>query len=164
MAGLLLEKPDILLLDEPTNHLDMETVQWLEGYLRNYDRAVVMVSHDRFFLDRTAQIVYELEDRKLTKYPEIIQPTERRNERITSFRKRPISASREEIARQEELIRRFKNKPAKASFARSRKDVRAHGTGGSAQRGYGTHFTGEILPAVPGSKWVLEAEHLKIEL
>lgn len=49
MAGLLLEKPDILLLDEPTNHLDMETVQWLEGYLRNYDRAVVMVSHDRFF-------------------------------------------------------------------------------------------------------------------
>ena len=58
LMRLLMEKPDILLLDEPTNHLDMETVEWLEHYMRQYPKAVVMVSHDRFFLDRTADVVY----------------------------------------------------------------------------------------------------------
>ena len=64
MVRLLLEKPDILLLDEPTNHLDMESVRWLENYLQNYSGAVVMVSHDRYFIDETAEIVYELTDKK----------------------------------------------------------------------------------------------------
>ena len=59
MIRLLLLKPDLLLLDEPTNHLDVETVEWLEDYLRSYPGAVVMVSHDRFFLDRTADTVWE---------------------------------------------------------------------------------------------------------
>ena len=68
LIRLLLDKPDILLLDEPTNHLDLETVRWLEQYMRRYPGAVVMVSHDRFFLDRTADVIYELEDRKLTRY------------------------------------------------------------------------------------------------
>ena len=65
---LFLEKPDILLLDEPTNHLDMEALEWLEENIRSYEKAVVMVSHDRFFLDQTAQIVYELSRGKLTRY------------------------------------------------------------------------------------------------
>ena len=68
MVRLLLEKPDILLLDEPTNHLDMESVRWLENYLQNYSGAVVMVSHDRYFIDETAEIVYELTDKKLVRY------------------------------------------------------------------------------------------------
>ena len=163
MAGLLLEKPDILLLDEPTNHLDMETVQWLEGYLRNYDRAVVMVSHDRFFLDRTAQIVYELEDRKLTKYPGNYTAYREKKRKDYELQKKAYIRQQEEIARQEELIRRFKNKPAKASFARSRKKMLERMERVEAPREDTAHiFTGEILPAVPGSKWVLEAEHLKI--
>lgn len=66
LIRLLLEKPDILLLDEPTNHLDMETVEWLETYLKSYSNAVIMVSHDRFFLDQVAEIVYELEDKKIS--------------------------------------------------------------------------------------------------
>ena len=69
LISLLLDHPDLLLLDEPTNHLDVHTVEWLEQYLKTYDRAVVMVSHDRFFLDETAEIVYELEAGKLTRYP-----------------------------------------------------------------------------------------------
>ena len=69
LIRLLLEKPDILILDEPTNHLDIETTEWLEQYLKQYEKAVVMVSHDRFFLDRTAEVVYELEDGHLTRYP-----------------------------------------------------------------------------------------------
>lgn len=163
LAGLLLEKPDILLLDEPTNHLDMETVQWLEGYLRNYDRAVVMVSHDRFFLDRTAQIVYELEDRKLTKYPGNYTVYREKKRKDYELQKKAYIRQQEEIARQEELIRRFKNKPAKASFARSRKKMLERMERVEAPREDTAHiFTGEILPAVPGSKWVLEAEHLKI--
>ena len=163
LAGLLLEKPDIFLLDEPTNHLDMETVQWLEGYLRNYDRAVVMVSHDRFFLDRTAQIVYELEDRKLTKYPGNYTAYREKKRKDYELQKKAYIRQQEEIARQEELIRRFKNKPAKASFARSRKKMLERMERVEAPREDTAHiFTGEILPAVPGSKWVLEAEHLKI--
>ena len=163
LAGLLLEKPDILLLDEPTNHLDMETVQWLEGYLRNYDRAVVMVSHDRFFLDRPAQIVYALEDRKLTKYPGNYTAYREKKRKDYELQKKAYIRQQEEIARQEELIRRFKNKPAKASFARSRKKMLERMERVEAPREDTAHiFTGEILPAVPGSKWVLEAEHLKI--
>ena len=68
MIRLLLLKPDLLLLDEPTNHLDVETVEWLEDYLRSYPGAVVMVSHDRFFLDRTADTVWEFQNRKLHRY------------------------------------------------------------------------------------------------
>ncbi|MCD8078315.1 MAG: ATP-binding cassette domain-containing protein, partial [Lachnospiraceae bacterium] len=66
---LLLAKPDVLLLDEPTNHLDIKSVQWLEGYLRDYDRAVVMVSHARYFLDEIADVVYEAEGGTLARYP-----------------------------------------------------------------------------------------------
>ena len=65
---LLLSKPDILLLDEPTNHLDLETIEWLEGYVKNYPKAIVMVSHDRMFLDHTTDVVYELEYGHMTRY------------------------------------------------------------------------------------------------
>jgi len=66
---LLLSKPDILLLDEPTNHLDMSTVEWLEKYLLNYPKAVVIVSHDRMFLDQVVSVVYEIEYKTARRYP-----------------------------------------------------------------------------------------------
>ncbi|MBQ6319120.1 MAG: ABC-F family ATP-binding cassette domain-containing protein, partial [Lachnospiraceae bacterium] len=65
---LLLSKPDILLLDEPTNHLDMRTIEWLEGYLQNYNRALVIVSHDRMFIDRIANVVYEITYGQVTRF------------------------------------------------------------------------------------------------
>ena len=68
LAKLLLQKPDILILDEPTNHLDIDTIEWLEGYLKKYSGAVVIVSHDRFFIDQIATTIYEIEYRKCTKY------------------------------------------------------------------------------------------------
>lgn len=58
---LLLSRPDIMLLDEPTNHLDLPTIEWLEGYLKNYDKSVVIVSHDRMFLDKVIDVTYEIE-------------------------------------------------------------------------------------------------------
>ena len=68
LAKLLLIKPDLLILDEPTNHLDLETLSWLEQYLYSYEGAVIIVSHDRYFLDKIVSIVYELSNQKLTKY------------------------------------------------------------------------------------------------
>lgn len=68
LAKLLLQKPDVLILDEPTNHLDIDTIEWLEGYLKKYSGAVVIVSHDRYFIDQIATTIYEIEYRKCTKY------------------------------------------------------------------------------------------------
>ena len=68
LAKLLLSKPDLLILDEPTNHLDIETLSWLEGYLKGYDGAILIVSHDRYFLDQVVTSVYEVSRTKVTKY------------------------------------------------------------------------------------------------
>ena len=68
MAKLLLSEPDLLILDEPTNHLDMENVAWLENYLSSYNGAIVIVSHDRYFIDKVVNVVYNLEFGKLKKY------------------------------------------------------------------------------------------------
>lgn len=64
-----MSKPDILLLDEPTNHLDVTTIEWLEGYLKSYPKAVVVVSHDRMFLDNVVDVVYEIEYGTARRYP-----------------------------------------------------------------------------------------------
>ena len=69
LGKLLLSKPDILILDEPTNHLDIETLSWLEQYLQGYDGAILIVSHDRYFLDKVVNQVYEISRHQITKYP-----------------------------------------------------------------------------------------------
>src|SRR5690606_23645015 len=68
LGKLLLSKPDLLILDEPTNHLDIDTLSWLEQYLQNYDGAILVVSHDRYFLDKVVNQVYELSRLKIKKY------------------------------------------------------------------------------------------------
>jgi ATP-binding cassette subfamily F protein 3 len=163
LIQLLLKKPDLLLLDEPTNHLDMETASWLEGYLRQYPGAVVMVSHDRFFMDRTAGIVYELEQGKLTRYPGNYTNYREQKRKNYEIQMKSYLRQQEEIERQEELIKRFKNKPSKAAFARSRKKILERMLPVEKPREDMAHiFTGTITPLIPGSKWVFEAEHLKI--
>ena len=163
LIQLLLKKPDLLLLDEPTNHLDMETASWLEGYLRQYPGAVVMVSHDRFFMDRTADIVYELEQGKLTRYPGNYTNYREQKRKNYEIQMKSYLRQQEEIERQEELIKRFKNKPSKAAFARSRKKILERMLPVEKPREDMAHiFTGPITPLIPGSKWVFEAEHLKI--
>ncbi|MCD8125539.1 MAG: ATP-binding cassette domain-containing protein [Lachnospiraceae bacterium] len=160
---LLLAKPDVLLLDEPTNHLDVNSVQWLEGYLREYDRAVVMVSHDRYFLDETADVVYEAEAGRLTRYPG--NYTHYRQEKQLRFQrqKKAYESQQEEIRRLEELVVRFKNKPNKAAFARSRKKILERMVPVEKPREDTARIhTGELTPACPGSRRVMEAEGLKI--
>ncbi len=117
---LLLSKPDILLLDEPTNHLDMSTVAWLEEYLHSYNRAVVIVSHDRMFLDRIANVVYEISYGIVTRFTGnysdyIVQKRERYEKQLKDH-----IAQQKEIKRLTELVERFKNKPSKVAMTRSK--------------------------------------------
>ena len=163
LIRLLLEKPDILILDEPTNHLDIETTEWLEQYLKQYEKAVVMVSHDRFFLDRTAEVVYELEDGHLTRYPGNYTHYKEEKRKNLQIQKKAYEKQQEEIRHLEELIEKFKHKPTKASFARSRKKILERMPKVPKPSDHEEHiFTGELMPAMPGSKWVFESEHLKI--
>ena len=117
---LLLSKPDILLLDEPTNHLDVETIEWLEGYIKNYPKAVVIVSHDRMFLDSIVDVVYEIEyhttKRYKGNYSDFVRMKRENHEKLL----KDYSAQQKEIARLQAIVDRFKNKPTKASMARSK--------------------------------------------
>ncbi|MGB4984783.1 MAG: ABC-F family ATP-binding cassette domain-containing protein [Erysipelotrichaceae bacterium] len=117
---LLLRKPDILLLDEPTNHLDLETIEWLEGYLMKYDRALVVVSHDRMFLDNVTNITYELELGKLTKFSGNYSFYVDAKKLILEQEKKLYKNQQEEINRLETLIEKFRYKKNKAAFAQSK--------------------------------------------
>lgn len=119
-ARMLLSKPDILLLDEPTNHLDMDTVRWLEGYLRDYNRAVVVVSHDRYFLDRLADVVYEIEYGTTTRYVGNYTDFVRQKKVNWEKQYKDHNLQKKEIERLQALIERFKNKPSKVAMTRSK--------------------------------------------
>ncbi len=108
LACLLLKKPDILFLDEPTNHLDIGTLKWLEQYLKNYKGTIVVVSHDRYFLDQTVNRIFEIDNHKLNIYEGSYSyyAVERKNRREAELRK--YEKQKKEIDRQEEMIRRFK--------------------------------------------------------
>lgn len=163
MIKLLLEKPDILLLDEPTNHLDMETVEWLEGYMREYDKAVVFVSHDRFFLDQVVDVVYELSGKRLKRYVGTYTEYRKQKAKDQIIQKKAYERDMAEVERLNQLIEKFKNKPKKASFARSRETLlRRMKLTEKPEEEEIYHFSTPIEPEVPGSKWVVEAEHLKI--
>lgn len=163
LIRLLLEKPDILLLDEPTNHLDIATIQWLEQYLKRYEHAVVLVSHDRFFLDQVAETVVEVSDGKLTRYAgNYSQYREEKQKRIERQRK-AWERQQEEADRLNGVIERFRHKPTKASFARAKKKQLERMERVEKPVEDDVHlFTGSIEPLIPGSKWVFETEHLKI--
>ena len=108
LACLLLKKPDLLFLDEPTNHLDIGTLKWLEQYLKSYSGTVVLISHDRYFLDQTVNRIFEVENHKLYTYnggysAYAQQKRQRREEELKKY-----EIQQKEVARQEEMIRRFK--------------------------------------------------------
>jgi len=120
LAKLLLNRPEILLLDEPTNHLDIEARNWLEEYLVAYDGSVILVSHDRFFLDVVCSRIAEVWNHTITDYPcsysaYLVQ----RDERISSLREAKRRQD-EEIASLEDFIRRFRYNANKASLVQSR--------------------------------------------
>lgn len=163
LIRLLLEQPDILLLDEPTNHLDMETVEWLETYLKGYPYAAVIVSHDRFFLDQVADTVYEIQSKCLIRYSGNYTSYREQKRKNFLLQEKAYRHQQEEIERLNGLVERFKHKPKKAAFARSRKKMLERMPRIERPLSDDAHiFTGEITPDVLSSKWVLEAEHLQI--
>ncbi len=108
LACLLLKKPDILFLDEPTNHLDIGTLKWLEQYIRSYAGSVVMITHDRYFLDQTVSRIFELENHKLYSYEGTYSDFAAAKKLRLLTEERRYERNQREIERQEEMIRRFK--------------------------------------------------------
>lgn len=120
LAKLLIRKPDLLLLDEPTNHLDLESVKWLEGFLRGYDGAVVVVSHDRAFMDNMVDHVAEIDAGRLELYKGNYSAyLKQRDERIERLRQQ-AERQAEEIAHMEAFIEKFRYKPTKAKQVQDR--------------------------------------------
>ncbi len=117
---LLLSKPDLLLLDEPTNHLDVDAVAWLEEYLSSYKKAVVVVSHDRMFLDKTVNTIYEIEHGKTFKYNGNYSEFVQQKQILRQQQAKEYEAQQKEVARLNELVERFKYKPTKAAMAQSK--------------------------------------------
>lgn len=109
LARMLLEEPDLLILDEPTNHLDLQATEWLEGWLRQYHGAVLLVSHDRAFLENTADRVLELRDKTVKGYPgpfgKYLQLRAEEDARLVEVARRQEA----EIAKMDEYVRRFMN-------------------------------------------------------
>ena len=110
LACLLLEKPDILFLDEPTNHLDIGTLKWLEQYLKSYKGTIIMVSHDRYFLDQMTNRIFEVEHHKLKCYEGNYSAFAEQKRALREAEMRAYNKQQTEIKRQEDLIRRFKER------------------------------------------------------
>ncbi|MTI53473.1 ABC-F family ATP-binding cassette domain-containing protein [Geosporobacter ferrireducens] len=108
LAKLLLTKPNLLLLDEPTNHLDIEAVEWLEAYLRTYAGTVLLISHDRYFIDEVVDKIYELENKSLTVYHGNYSYYSEKKLQIYEQQLKEYVEQQKEIEKQEEIIRRFK--------------------------------------------------------
>jgi ATP-binding cassette subfamily F protein 3 len=120
LAKLLLEKPNLLLLDEPTNHLDLEAVEWLEQYLKNYEGAVVLVSHDRRFLDNIVTRITELENTMLMDYPGNYSEFEVIKERNKETLQSAYERQEKELKKMQTFVDRFKASAHRSSQAKSR--------------------------------------------
>jgi len=123
---LLLSHPDILLLDEPTNHLDLPTIEWLEGYLKKYNSAVVIVSHDREFLDKIIDVTYEIEYHHIKRYVGNYSAFVKQKEEALRKQEKDYEAQQAEIKRLTEWIEKWKNTPTKVTTARSKQKVIEH--------------------------------------
>jgi ATP-binding cassette subfamily F protein 3 len=119
LARLILQQPDVLMLDEPTNHLDLPSIEWLEKYLSNYSGAVIIVSHDRFFLDKMVNKVVELYQQELHHYSGNYSDFEEEKAMRRELQQRAYENQQDYIRQQEKFIERFKAKASKAAQAQS---------------------------------------------
>ena len=123
MAKLLLSEPDLLILDEPTNHLDMENVSWLENYLSSYNGAIVIVSHDRYFIDKVVNVVYNLEFGKLKKYVGNYSNFLRQYEEDYEKNLKEYVSQQKDIKRLEEFVQKNIARASTSKMAKSRQKV-----------------------------------------
>ena len=121
LAKLLLQKPDLLILDEPTNHLDFETMEWLESYLKTYPGAILVVSHDRYFLDAVCNRIFEIEDNTLTAYKGNYSAYLPQKEAAVALQQKQHDADMEKAAKLEDYIARNLVRASTTKMAQSRR-------------------------------------------
>ncbi len=147
LMKLLLEKPDVLLLDEPTNHLDIAAVEWLEGYLKNYKNSVVIVSHDRMFLDRIVGVVYEIEYGVTTRYKGNYTAFLAQKQQAYDKAIKDAKWKSAEIDRLRKIVERFRYKATKAAMAQSKlKEIERLGTVETPRRFDTSTFASSFQP------------------
>ena len=147
LMKLLLEKPDVLLLDEPTNHLDITAVEWLEGYLKNYKNSVVIVSHDRMFLDRIVGVVYEIEYGVTTRYKGNYTAFLAQKQQAYEKALKDAKWKSAEIDRLRKIVEKFRYKATKAAMAQSKlKEIERLGTVETPRRFDTSTFASSFQP------------------
>lgn len=160
---LLLSKPDLLLLDEPTNHLDIQAVSWLEEYIKNYKKAVLIVSHDRMFLDNTVTEIYEIEHGKTTRYVGNYSQFVVKKRESRDLAAKAYEAQQQEIARLQATADRFRYKATKAAMAQSKLHAIERMEKIDAPDAYDNRtFRATLEVAVQSAKEVLTASNLTI--
>ena len=160
---LLLSKPDLLLLDEPTNHLDIDAVSWLEDYIKNYKKAVLIVSHDRMFLDNTVNEIYEIEHGKTTRYVGNYSQFVASKKIKRAAQTKEYEAQQAEIARIQATADRFRYKATKAAMAQSKLKAIERMEKIDAPDAYDNRtFKATLEPSVQSAKEVLSANNLTI--
>lgn len=160
---LLLTRPDIMLLDEPTNHLDMPTIEWLEGYLKTYDRAVVIVSHDRMFLDKVADVTYEIEYHRIKRYAGNYTAFMKRKEEDLIKQEKDYEEQQKEIKRLTEWIEKWKNTPTKVAATHSKRMAIEHMVKIEKPRRFDTKaFHARYIPRIESYTNVINAKNLEI--
>lgn len=160
---LLLSRPDIMLLDEPTNHLDLPTIEWLEGYLKNYDKAVIIVSHDRMFLDRVIDVTYEIEYHEIRRYPGNYSAFMKQKEEALIKQEKDYEEQQKEIKRLTEWIEKWKNTPSKVAAAHSKEKVLEHMVRIEKPRRFDTRaFHARYTPRLESYTNVIQARELAI--
>ncbi len=159
---LLLSKPDLLLLDEPTNHLDMATIEWLEGYLKYYDKAILFVSHDRMFIDQVADIIHEIEFGTLTSYTGNYSQYQAAKALNQEKQLSAYKRQQKDIERLEVLIEKFRYKKSKAKFAQSKIKYLDRMEKINAPNADVKNFKAHFSSRLRGGKQVLKTEALTI--
>ncbi|MDD6400900.1 MAG: ABC-F family ATP-binding cassette domain-containing protein [Lachnospiraceae bacterium] len=160
---LLLQRPDIMLLDEPTNHLDLPTIEWLEGYLKTYDKSVIIVSHDRMFLDKVIDVTYEIEYGNIKRYVGNYSSFMKIKEENLIKQEKDYVEQQKEIKRLTEWIEKWKNTPTKVAATRSKRMVIEHMVKIEKPRRFDTKaFHARYTPRLESYTNVLDVKNLKI--
>ncbi|WFR57320.1 ABC-F family ATP-binding cassette domain-containing protein [Anaerocolumna sp. AGMB13025] len=160
---LLLCKPDILLLDEPTNHLDLPTIEWLEQYLKQYPKAVVIISHDRTFLDKIADVTYEIEHRKMIRYQGNYSAFVKQKRLNWDKQQKDYQMQQKEITRLMTLIEKYKHHPTKVAMTKSKLKQIEHMDLVRAPENYDLKsFHADFKPLKEGGQEVLKVNRLVI--
>ncbi|NLK72140.1 MAG: ABC-F family ATP-binding cassette domain-containing protein [Clostridiales bacterium] len=163
LGKLLLKKPQFLILDEPTNHLDMESLQWLEQYLKTYNGTVLIISHDRYFLDQTVSRIFELENRILNIYEGNYSTYLNKKENLKQQELKLFEKQQKEIKKQEEIIRRLKQHGTEklAKRAKSREKLLDHVEVLEKPSGSSHKISVHFKPQLQSGKDVLTVHNLK---